>query len=73
MGAVHGVYLKYVGLSTLSYLGCRLLQPETTEDAILLSSTLGLTVGRSLSLSLLPCLLLGYAFVVTAYLSRNGG
>lgn len=54
MGAVHGVYLKYVGLSALSYLGCRLLQPETTEDAIL---------------PLLPCLLLGYASVVNGLIA----
>jgi len=69
MGAVHGVYLKYVGLSALSYVGCRLLQPETTEDGVLLSSTLGLTVGRSLSWSLLPCLLLGYACVVNGLIA----
>ncbi|KAL3907435.1 MAG: hypothetical protein SGILL_008877, partial [Bacillariaceae sp.] len=64
MGTVHGVYLKYVGLSALSYAGYSLL--SAGNDNAMLSSSSDET--RSL-LSKIPALILGYSTIVNGLIA----
>ena len=69
MGAVHGVYLKYVGLSVLSYAGYAMLMGSAVasgEDAAL-ASTRGLAATSAAALPLwrvVPATMLGYSCIV---------
>jgi hypothetical protein len=68
MGTVHGVYLKYVGLSALSYTGYSILMKN--EDRM----SVGKLMGESLSLlgewmTYVPALVLGYSAVVNAVIA----
>jgi len=59
MGTVHGVYLKYVGFSALSYLGYSLLsEPGTPETSRMLEEST-----KSI-LSELPAMVMGYSTIV---------
>ena len=60
MGTVHGVYLKYVGLSALSYAGYTFLADEPTFDST--GRLLGDDAEGSRSLvKMLPALVMGYS------------
>lgn len=72
MGAVHGVYLKYVGLSALSYAGYSLLmgglEPETASLLAQGTRNLSAAVSQAASskslLRLLGAIILGYSAVL---------
>jgi hypothetical protein len=63
MGTVHGVYLKYVGLSALSYAGLSLLYTQPTVAAGRMTSEDDGGGSRALA-KLLPALVLGYSTVL---------
>ena len=75
MGAVHGVYLKYVGLSAVSFCGYQMVMgnigpmdplPLTSADRMLLATSSG---GES---SLMPLLRLGTASILSYSTLLNG-
>lgn len=63
MGTVHGVYLKYVGLSALSYVGYSLFSTEPTMTAGRMMTEDGGEGSRSL-VKMLPALVMGYSTVL---------
>lgn len=55
MGTVHGVYLKYVGLSALSLYGYSyFMRDDATGDKVTLSQLLGYSLPRTLMLAMTP-------------------
>jgi hypothetical protein len=65
MGTVHGVYLKYVGLSALSYAGYSMLSgPETSPG----SSRILMEDSESI-LQMLPALVLGYSTLLNGVIA----
>jgi protein-tyrosine phosphatase len=68
MGAVHGVYLKYVGLSALSYAGYSLLMAGgVAADEAMAASSRGLAATSAISLPLwrtIPAMVMGYSTIV---------
>lgn len=74
MGAVHGVYLKYVGLSVLSYAGLQLVMGNIGPmDPLPLSSDRMLLATSSDSgSSIMPLLRLGTAYVLAYSTLLNG-
>lgn len=77
MGTVHGVYLKYVGLSALSYAGFAYISKSSDGNRVLLLDVIGVgtralfgpSVSSAPSMSVwraIPALLLGYSTVLNA-------
>ena len=69
MGAVHGVYLKYVGLSALSYAGYSFLMTgaAATSDSAAMASARGLAATSAAALPLwrvVPATMLGYSAII---------
>ena len=73
MGAVHGVYLKYVGLSALSYAGFLYFSGEARPDEVVSETTrtLAATIGiPAMPLSrMIPSLCLGYSVALNGLIS----
>jgi protein-tyrosine phosphatase len=75
MGTVHGVYLKYVGLSALSYAGYALLARDeygARVSAMQLVARLlskGASRGPSLMMHTVPALMLGYSAVLNGVIA----
>lgn len=77
MGTVHGVYLKYVGLSALSFAGYSLLMRGSDGDKLKLAELIGqgsrgllAASGRSMaSWKVLPALILGYSTVLNGIIA----
>ena len=69
MGTVHGVYLKYVGLSVISFAGyVAMIQSASVEgDRVALMELLGYTMGRVLQSLLL--LSLGYSAILNGLIA----
>lgn len=73
MGAVHGVYLKYVGLSAISYVGLQLVMGNIGPmDPLPLSSDGGILATSSDSSSIMPLLRLGAASILSYSTLLNG-
>mmetsp|Transcript_8478 Transcript_8478/g.20928 ORF Transcript_8478/g.20928 Transcript_8478/m.20928 type:complete len:274 (+) Transcript_8478:196-1017(+) len=75
MGAVHGVYLKYVGLSALSFMGYNMLSPD---GAITDGSTISATspsaaehreAHSTMMLDMLPRLIMGYSAILNGLIA----
>ncbi len=68
MGAVHGVYLKYVGMSALSFAGYSLLNQEgSSGDST--SAPEDKAAQRSMMLNMIPSLVLGYSAVLNGVIA----
>lgn len=68
MGAVHGVYLKYVGMSALSLAGYSLLNQEgSSADST--SAPEDKAAQRSMMLKMVPSLVLGYSAVLNGVIA----
>lgn len=73
MGAVHGVYLKYVGLSAISYAGLQLVMGNIGPmDPLPLSSDHMLATSSDSGSSIMPLLRLGVASVLGYSALLNG-
>ncbi|VEU41005.1 unnamed protein product [Pseudo-nitzschia multistriata] len=75
MGAVHGVYLKYVGLSALSFMGYNMLDPDgRSSDGSTISATSPASVEdrathQALVMGMIPRLVLGYSAVINGVIA----
>jgi len=73
MGAVHGVYLKYVGLSALSFMGYSMLSPDadgaTDSSSDSSSSAEDKATHQALMMAMIPRLILGYSAVLNGIIS----
>ena len=69
MGTVHGVYLKYVGLSVISFAGyVAMIKSASVEgDRVALMELLAYTMGRVLQCLLL--LYLGYSAILYCFIA----
>lgn len=73
MGAVHGVYLKYVGLSAISFAGLQLVLGNIGPmEPMPLSSDSMVLATSSVSSSITPLLRLGAAYVLSYSAMLNG-
>mmetsp|Transcript_8012 Transcript_8012/g.17238 ORF Transcript_8012/g.17238 Transcript_8012/m.17238 type:complete len:266 (+) Transcript_8012:79-876(+) len=70
MGAVHGVYLKYVGLSALSFMGYNMLSLDGTESTDATSpSAEDKATHQALMMSMLPRLIMGYSALINGVIA----
>lgn len=73
MGTVHGVYLKYVGLSAISFAGMTLLTREGESVAEMFkesaSSLFSVPFSRALSTRAFPVLALGYSTILNGLIA----
>ena len=78
MGTVHGVYLKYVGLSALSYVGFMLLTKDDDGSRLTMLQFLGQTSSRlfmagglatTALLRTVSALILGYSAVLNGIIA----
>jgi len=68
MGAVHGVYLKYVGISALSLVGCSMLSPNgvSTDSS---ASSEDRAAQQAFIRAMIPSLVLGYSAVLNGIIA----
>lgn len=80
MGAVHGVYLKYVGLSAISFAGYHMMMgnvgpmdplPLSSTDRLLLATSSGISDGSGGAM--MPLLRIGTSYVLGYSALLNGG
>jgi len=66
MGAVHGVYLKYVGLSAVSFIGYNILSPDAA-----ISSTTDQkgAFHQTMLMEMIPSLILGYSAIINGVIA----
>lgn len=70
MGAVHGVYLKYVGISAVSFVGYNMLSPDdSSADVSSTSSPEDKAARHSLVMGMLPSLIMGYSAVLNGVIA----
>ena len=69
MGAVHGVYLKYVGISALSLVGYSMLSPDGVSVDSSTSAPEDRAAQRAMMLDALPRIILGYSAVLNGVIA----
>jgi len=70
MGAVHGVYLKYVGISALSFVGYNMLSPDgSLTDSSSSSGSENKAANQAMIMGMLPSLILGYSAIVNGLIA----
>jgi len=69
MGAVHGVYLKYVAMSALSFVGYNMLSPDGSSTDDVSSSSEDKAAQRALMMGMIPSLILGYSAVLNGVIA----
>mmetsp|Transcript_28720 Transcript_28720/g.61633 ORF Transcript_28720/g.61633 Transcript_28720/m.61633 type:complete len:269 (+) Transcript_28720:51-857(+) len=70
MGAVHGVYLKYVGISALSFAGYSMLGPDdASADSSSSYSEEDKAARQALMMGVLPRLILGYSALLNGLIA----
>lgn len=71
MGAVHGVYLKYVGLSALSLVGCNMLSGDgaSANGSTSAASSEDKAAQQAVIMGMLPRLVLGYSAVLNGVIA----
>jgi len=68
MGAVHGVYLKYVGLSAISFVGYSMLSPQDAEYKPFPTEQ-NATHQAMMLMEMIPSLILGYSAILNGIIA----